>query len=50
MTSTRARKSKRLLGFLLLLTVGFSLCCACQSSRQLCPAYDSHYKRETLPY
>ncbi|MDE5743570.1 MAG: hypothetical protein K2H62_04375 [Bacteroidales bacterium] len=50
MTSTRARKPKRLLGGLLLLAVGLGLFCACQSSRQLCPAYDQHYRRETLPY
>ncbi|MDE7149346.1 MAG: hypothetical protein K2O01_02905 [Bacteroidales bacterium] len=50
MPMPHARKSKRLLGGLLLLTVGLGLFCACQSARHLCPAYDQHYRRETLPY
>lgn len=49
-TSNLSQTSKRRLAYLFILAVGLGLFCSCQSSRNLCPAYDQHYRRETLPY
>ncbi len=50
MPATTPRPAKRFSGYLLLLIATLGFLCSCQSNRHLCPAYDQHYRRETLPY
>ncbi|MEG2178401.1 MAG: hypothetical protein RSC04_05520 [Bacteroidales bacterium] len=42
--------SKRVISIILVSIFLLSLLASCAGSRETCPAYPSHYKKERLPY